>query len=81
MLWEGTFGYIPADTPPEYEHNTDYLTATGGEGETQEPSQENDGINATQIIVICLACGATVAIAIILMKGKRRQPNNEPQDF
>lgn len=81
VLWEGTFGYIPADTPPEYEHNTDYLTATGGEGETQEPSQENGEINATQIIVICLACGATVAIAIILMKGKRRQPNNEPQDF
>lgn len=80
VLLDGTFGYIPADAPPEYEHNTDYLTATSGDGETDQTPAAESPVSATQIVVICLACGAAVAITIILMRGKRRQ-TDEPQDF
>lgn len=81
VLLDGTFGYIPASAPPEYEHNTDYLTSTSGDGdEGTEPPSADEGIGATQIVVICLACAAAVAIAIILMRGKQK-PGGEQQEF
>lgn len=81
VLLDGTFGYIPASAPPEYEHNTDYLTSTSGDGDegTELPSAD-EGIGATQIVVICLACAAAVAIVIILMRGKQK-PGGEQQEF
>ena len=81
VLLDGTFGYIPASAPPEYEHNTDYLTSTSGDGdEGTEPPSADEGIGATQIVVICLACAAAVAIVIILMRGKQK-PGGEQQEF
>lgn len=81
VLLDGTFGYIPASAPPEYEHNTDYLTSTSSDGdEGTDPPSADEGIGATQIVVICLACAAAVAIVIILMRGKQK-PGGEQQEF
>lgn len=75
VLYGGNFGYIPADASPEYEHNTDYLAPTGGETAPTEKTAD-----ATQIVIICLACAAAVAVVILLLRGKRRDAG-EPQDF
>ena len=72
------FGYIPADAPPEYEHNDDYLQSTSGEGE-EVPPAGNDAPGAVQIVVIVLACVAAVAVAVILLRGKK--PPREQQEF
>ena len=77
VLSEGKFGYIPAKTSPDYEHNTDYLLATD---KTDTPTSPKETISATQIIIVCLACAAAVAVAIILMRGKR-QPAADTQEF
>ena len=77
VLSEDTFGYIPADAPPEFERNTDYLTSASGETET--PSDTAPSVNAVQIVVIVLACVAAIAVAVILLRGKK--PPREQQEF
>ena len=73
----GASPYIPADAPPEFERNTDYLTSASGETET--PSEASPSVNAVQIVVIVLACVAAVAVAVILLRGKK--PPREQQEF
>ncbi len=76
VLCDGTFGYIPADAPPEYEHNVDYLQDTSAEA---EPPAAPSSFGTVQIVVIVLACVAAVAVAVILLRGKR--PPREQQEF
>ena len=75
VLSGDVFGYLPADAPPEYERNTDYLEQTSGETEERAPQ----GTNAVQIVVIVLACVAAAAVAVILLRGKR--PPQKEREF
>ncbi len=75
VLSGDVFGYLPADAPPEYERNTDYLEQTSGEAEESAPQ----GTNAVQIVVIVLACVAAAAVAVILLRGKR--PPQKEREF
>ena len=77
VLSYNEFGYIPAEAPPDFERNTDYLTAVSGS--TQEPDPGADGANAVQIVVIVLACVAALAVALILLRGKKAP--QEKQEF
>lgn len=77
VLSDNEFGYIPAEAPPDFERNTDYLTAVSGS--TQEPDPGADGANAVQIVVIVLACVAALAVALILLRGKKAP--QEKQEF
>ncbi len=77
VLSDNEFGYIPAEAPPDFERNTDYLTAVSGS--TQEPDPGADGANAVQIVVIELACVAAHAGALILLRGKKAP--QEKQEF
>ena len=77
VLSGDTFGYIPADAPPEFERNDDYLSSVSGE--TGDPPAEGTPANAVQIVVIVLACVAAVAVAVILLRGKK--PPREQQEF
>lgn len=77
VLSDGVFGYIPAEEPPVFERNDDYLSATSGTAE-EEPPAESSSPNAVQIVVILLACLAAVAVAVILLRGKK--PPREQQE-
>ena len=76
VLLEDTFGYLPADEVPAFERNTDYLQNVSGEA---PPETEDGSANALQIVVIVLACVAAIAVAVILLRGKR--PPREQKDF
>lgn len=78
VLSGDTFGYLPADAPPEYEHNDDYLQDTSAVEETP-PAAQGESPGAVQIAVIVLACVAAVAVAVILLRG--RKPPREQQEF
>ena len=78
VLLGDTFGYIPADAPPEYERNTDYLEDVSGEVQ-EPPAAGDDSVTALQIAVIVLACVAAIAVAVILLRGKH--PPREQKDF
>ena len=75
------FGYVPADLPVEYERNDDYLQAISGEGDAEtEPEGSESSVGGVQIAVICILCTAAVAVAVLVMRG-RKSIRNEPSDF
>ncbi len=74
---DGVFDYIPATRDIVFELNTDYLQNTSGEP-AEEPS-EKSGLSAGQIVAICAVALAFVAIAALVLRGKRASP--APQEF
>ena len=73
VLSEDGFGYLPADAPPVFERNEDPSASVSGETDAAAP------VGGVQIAVIVLACVAAVAIAVILLRGKRAP--REQQEF
>ena len=65
----------------EYERNDDYLQAISGEGDAgTEPEGSESSVSGVQIAVICILCAAAVAVAVLVMRG-RKSVRNEPSDF
>ena len=65
-----TFGYVPAAEHLTYERNTDYLEAASAEKGGEEGAQ-GGGLGGVQIAVICILCAAAVAVAVLVLRGKR----------
>ena len=75
VLEGDTFGFLPAAELPTFEYNDDFLTAADGEAGPAAPST-----NAGQIVAVSIACAAAVALAVLLLRGKRRVPREEPRE-
>ncbi len=75
------FGYVPAETPVEYERNDDYLQAVSGGGEADPaPQEQKSSVGGVQIAVICVLCVAAVAVAVLVLRGKK-PVRSDPSDF
>lgn len=79
VLSGDTFGYLPAAEPPVYERNDDYLSQVSGEEAVPAPESASPG--PVQIVVICLVCAAGVAVAALVLRGKRPRTPQEQSDF
>jgi len=74
---DGVFDYIPAEAELDYELNVDYLPPP----EENKP-EASGGLGAVQVAVICAVCAAAVAIAVLVMRGKRPSAeSHEVSDF
>ena len=63
---DGMFDFIAMDEELEYDYNTDFLEGTAaGVGKT--PS----ALSAVEIVVICVAVGAAVLLAVFVVRGKK----------
>lgn len=75
---DGVFDYIPMEQELEYELNEDYLrnpATVGG-------SADNGGISTAAVVAVCVACGISAAIAILVLRGKKPAlPEAEQADF
>lgn len=74
-----SFGYIPADERPAFERNDDWLY------EPEEPAVDVGGTpasppSALHVVLLCLAAGAAVAVAVFVLRGKRRSPPSDDSD-
>ena len=74
----GVFGYVPARAEPEYEHNTDYLTAAPAE---PSAAVKGTGLSAGHIVAIVLACVVSVVISALLLRGKLTSRKEEAVEF
>lgn len=66
---DGVFDYVPAVQTVSYDLNVDYLASASTEPTT--PPVSSEGLNGGQIAVICVLCVAAVAIAVLLLRGKK----------
>ncbi len=84
VLSDGIFGYIPLREEPAFERNDDFLSVPSGPAEGEPGSAKTGGLNAVQIVAICVACAAAVAVAALVLRGKKRSlppPDSERSDF
>lgn len=75
VLADGMFGYVPATQEVIYELNSDFLTPSAGEIPPSEPSFAP---SAVQVAAICAAVFVLLAIAVLILRGKRPAPAEEP---
>ncbi len=85
VLSDGTFDYIPANSELVFDQNTDYLEylaaqETAGQGTDTPPSSTTNGMDATLIVVICIACVAAVAVAVFIIKGKKTVQDDQSEE-
>ncbi|MDE7295787.1 MAG: hypothetical protein K2N84_00835 [Clostridia bacterium] len=77
---DGVFDYVPATEPVNYDLNTDYLSSVSAvEPPVDEPAKEAGGLNALQIVVICMLCVAAVIAALFVLRGKKPPTLREEQ--
>lgn len=79
---DGKFGYVAADSEPEYELNVDYLTA-GTNAEKPSPTPSGSPLTGVQIALICLAVCAALAVSAFVFFARKspRVPREESEDF
>lgn len=65
---DGVFDYVPADGKPDYPLNTDYLHTESGEPPAEQAAA---GLSGVQIALICIAVVAAVAVAVVVLYGKK----------
>ncbi len=75
VLEGDTFGFIPADTPVEFERNDDWLVPSAPSDETQTTAPAKSGPDVWQIVLLCAVCAAAVGIAFLVLYGRRSPPS------
>ena len=76
---DGTsFGYIPAESPIDFERNDDWLNVEEPpvSGET-EPPMPDESPSVVQIIIICVICAAAVIVAAFVLRGRKREDGGD----
>lgn len=74
VMADGIFDYIPATQEIIFELNTDYLAPSV---ETAPPAPATSAPSARQVIVICAVGVALIAMAALVLRGKRPAPAEE----
>ncbi len=81
VLYDGKFGYIPAEEEVVFERNDDYLSVPAGPGvsaEEEPPKESSKGASlGVQIAACCIVLVAAVAIGVFVLRGKRASPSDE----
>lgn len=79
VLADGKFGYIPAEEPLEYERNDDWLSqpAPPVSGE-EDPPAASEGPSAWQIALICGILIAAAGLAVLVLRGRKTPPGDDP---
>ncbi len=75
-----TFGYIPAQSAPDFERNDDWLNykpTPPDDGEVKGKS----GSSAVQIVIVCVVGACAVAVAVLLLRGKKPIPPDDHGEF
>lgn len=76
VMADGIFDYVPATQEIVYDLNTDYLKPSSAEDPAPEPAPSSSP-SVIQVIVICGAGVALIAIAAFVLRGKRLAPAEE----
>ncbi len=70
VLLDDTFGYIPIEEEPVFEHNDDFLSVPSPPEVNEEASGEG-GLGGVQIAAICIAGVAAAAVGFFILRGRR----------
>lgn len=84
VLSDGVFDYIPATQEIVYDFNTDYLTDTSTPSQPTPPTDDPEpvqSLSALQITLICVVAFAVLAVAFIVLRGKRVPAPPDPAEF
>lgn len=81
---DGLYDYVPKTQEIIYEHNTDYLTPSSSDNNSDNSQPSKSGkLSGVEIAVICIVCAATVAVAFFVLRGKKPSVihSDEQADF
>lgn len=78
---DGQFGYVAAESEPEYELNVDYLTENTAGGSTGSSDSPRSPLTGVQIALVCIAvCAALAVSAFVFFSRKTPRVHREESD-